>query len=689
MHSISDGESPPPAPKGFFGREELIEEVVKIAENLQPIALIGAGGIGKTSIARTVLHHGRIEELFGGNRRFICCDKFPVSRPHFLARLSEVIGAGVENPEDITPLRPFLSSEKMFIVLDNAESILDPHGPNHEEIYAVVDELCQFETICVCITSRITTVPRYCKRPQIPMLSMEAAKDIFYGIYSDRGHSEAIDELLKRLDFHALSITLLATTASDNVWDYGRLAKEWDLHHAQVLRTDHDGSLAATIELSLDSPTFRKLGPNARDLLGVVAFFPQGVDEENFDQLFPTITDGKVMFDKFCTLSLTHRSGNFITMLAPIREHLCPRDPKSSPLLRATKDRYFARLSVDFNTNKPRYGETRWIVSEDVNVEHLLDVFASDGADTGAWGACVNFMHHLHWQKPRQTVLRSKIEGLPDDHPSKAECLFVLSRLYGLIGNKAEQRRLLDHTLELGRQRRDFSLVAQTLRFLSRTSPPSEGIQQAEEALEMFERLGDLLERAKCLGALAWLLLRDNKLDAAERAALHKIDLLQNKGEEYMLCRAHCLLGAVYSSKREKGKAIHHFEAALTIVSAFGCQGAQFWIHYSLAVLFFDERDFNRANTHIEQARSHAGENMYKKGRGMHMQAWIWYQQRRLEEARSEAQRALVIFESLEAADIEECKKHLQEIEGAMESQVSAKLDSGGKFPSPGTSHPC
>ena len=686
---------PPPAPRAFFGRDGLIEEIIGHTIKLEPTALIGTGGIGKTSIALTVLHDDRIKKRFGDNRRFVRCDQFPASRTHFLARLSKVIGAGVENPDDLAPLRPLLSSKDTLIVLDNAESILDPQGPDQQEIYAVVGELCQFKTVCLCITSRIRTVPRYCKRPQIPTLSMEAAREIFYGIYGDDERSGVIDNLLQRLDFHALSITLLATTASDNAWDHDRLVKEWDTHRAQVLRTDHKESLAATIELSLTSPTFHTLGPNSRDLLEVVAFFPQGIDEKNLPWLFPTIPDRQNIFDKFCALSLTYRSNGFIAMLAPIRDYLYPRDPKSSPLLCATKDHYFTRLSVFCDPTTPGFGETRWIVSEDVNVEHLLDIFTSTEISTpDAWDACANFMQHLCWQKPRQTMLRSRVEALPNSHPSKALCLFRLSRLFASIGNFLEQKQLLIQSLPLWREQGDDYWVAATLRFLSNVNRKlglsREGIQQAEEALEIYKRLGDTVEQARCLEELARSLLDDNQLGAAEDTTLRIIDLLPGKGEEFPLCRSHQILGQIHCSKREKEKAIHHFKTALTIASPFNWPRELFWVHLRMAELFRDEDEFNDANTHVEQAKLYAADNPYDLGRGMEMQARIWYRQRRLEDARSEALRALETLEKLGAAnDAEDCKGLLQQIEEAIGSGTSGELNPVGEFSSQRTaSHP-
>ena len=672
------GESPPPAPRACFGRDELIEKIVGLAENLTPAALIGPGGIGKTSIALTVLHHNRIKQRFGDNRRFIRCDQFTTSYGHFLGRLSKAIGAGVENPRDLASLRPFLSSEEVLIVLDNAESILDPQGMDAQDIYCAVEELSQFSNIFLCITSRISTIPSDCEALDIPTLSIEAARDTFYRIYRNTEWSNLVDNILDQLDFHPLSITLLATVGHQNRWDTERLRKEWERRRTSVLETGHKKSLAAAIELSLASFLFQDLGPDARALLGAVAFFPQGVDENNLDWLFPTISNRIEAFDKFCILSLTYRSNGFVTMLAPLRDYLSPKDPTSSSLLCATRERYFTRMSVKVDPNSPDFRETRWITSEDANIEHLLDIFTTTDANSdGVWDACANFMRHLCWHKRRLVILGPKIEGLPNDHRSKPECLFELSRLFDSVGNQAEYIRLLTHAVNLQRGWGDDHEVARKLRHLSDANRgighTEEGIQHVKEALDIFERLGNTVEQAKCLTGLARLLRLGGQFDVAEEAALRANDLFSEKGDQFGLCESHRVLGEISRSKGDREKAIRHFEVTLGIASPFDWHNQLFGALYSLAWLFRNEGRFDDANACIERAKSHTVNSAYYLGCAMEMQAGIWHKQHRLGEARSEALRAADVYERLGATKkVEGCRNLLRNIEKELDTLAAS-----------------
>ena len=594
-----------------------------------------------------------------------------------LSRLSKVIGASIGNPKDLASLRPSLSSGETFIVFDNAESILDPEGTDAEEIYGVVEELSRFDNICLCITSRISAVPSDCETLDVPTLSVDAARDTFHRICKKVERSNLVDDILGQLDFHPLSITLLATVAHQNKWSADRLRREWGIQRTRMLQTMHNKSLATTIELSLASPMFQELGPDARALLEVVAFFPQGVDENNLSWLFPTISNGMNILDKFCVLSLAYRSNSFITMLAPLRDHLRPKDPKSSPLLRMAKERYFTRMSADIYPDKPEYRESRWIVSEDVNVEHLLDVFTTiDASSESIWDACANFMDHLYWHKARLVILTPKIEGLTDNHRSKPKCLFALSRLFHSVGNYTEDKRLLTDALELYREREDHRAVAQTLRHLSGTSLVTmlykEGILQVEEALEISKQLSDTVEQAKCLIDLADLLNLDEQPDSAEEAASRAINLLPETGEQYWVCKLHRILGKICYFKNETEKSIHHLEVALGIASSFDWDDQLFMVHSTLALLFFDEGRFNDAQNHLDRAKAHTVDSTYNMGLTIWVQARFWCKQGRLGEAKSEALRAAEVFEKLGAAEgLEDCRDLLRRIEREMTGSVN------------------
>ena len=365
-------------------------------------------------------------------------------------------------------------------------------------------------------------------------------------------------------------------------------------------------------------------------------------------------------------------------MLAPLRDYLRPQDPASSPLLLTTKECYFHRLSVDISPGEPGFEEARWAVSEDVNVEHLLDVFTSVDPDSvGVWDVCIHFMEHLYWHKKRLVILGPKIEALPDDHRYKPECLFELSRLFGQVENQTEEKRLLVHTLKLWRDRGEIHLVAQTLRFISEADRilglRKEGIERAEEALGIYKELNDTLGQARSWQRLAWLLYDDSQLDAAEEAASQAINILSNEPQQPNTCECHRLLGLICRSRGRTEEAITHFETAIGIASSFGWGSQLFWNHYNLADLFFGENRFDEAHAHVERAKSYVVNDTYRLGRVTELQASFWYKRGMFQEATSEALRAANLYGKIGAAKkVGDCETILRDIEEAVNEPAAS-----------------
>ena len=373
-------------------------------------------------------------------------------------------------------------------------------------------------------------------------------------------------------------------------------------------------------------------------------------------------------------------------MLAPLRDYFCPKDPALCPLLHKTKKCYFKRLLVGVKPGDPGFADTSWIVLEDMNVEHLLDVFTTiDANSNDVWDVCGDFIQHLTWHKPWLVTLGPKIEALPDDHRSKPNCMFELSQLFYSIGNNTECKQLLLHSLKLWRERGDSFEVANTLGFLSDANQClelyEEGIGQAREALGIYERRNDKLGQAMSWDYLSWLLHEDKQLDAAEEAASRAINLFLDEGDQFWVGRSHRLLGNIYHSKGETEKAINHFETALGIASPLNWHSEQFWIHFSLAWLFFNEHRLDAAHAHVKHAKSHTVNDLCNLGRTMLLWARILYKECKFGEAQSKALCAADVFEKFGAAmDLEDCRELLRDIEtGVGRSATSGQSDFNGE----------
>ena len=306
-----------PTPVKRFSREETVSEILDLTNQVASVALFGPIGIGKSFVARAVLHHNQTEARFGQNRHFIRCDDLTNSFGGFLQRLSDAICA--DRTASVAQLRSYLeTSPPLLLLLDGVDLILDPQAPESEDIYSTIEEFGSYEHVCLVTTSRMHPDIRGFHRVEVATLSEDDARDFFHGL-CDLPRSSAVDTLITRLDFHPLSIEHLASRVSENHWDDSTLLEAWDDDQTSGLKTSYFHMLKDIVEPAFCSPTISDLGTTARGVLSAIAAFPSGVKERELERIFHKITGIGEVVDVLCKFSFIHRQGGFVKMISPFR----------------------------------------------------------------------------------------------------------------------------------------------------------------------------------------------------------------------------------------------------------------------------------------------------------------------------------------------------------------------------------
>jgi len=296
-----------------------VNEILDLTDQVASTALYGPIGVGKSFVALTILHDNRTKDIFGRNRHFTRCDNPPNSLEGFIERLCDAIGAN--RTTDIGQLRSHLeSSPPLLLVLDGVDSILDPPSPEAKEISTIIEEFGSSQRVCLVTTSRIHPDFRGFRRFEVPMPSKDGAQEIFYN-HCNLIRSPLVDDLIAKLDFHPLSVDLLARSVRENGWDVTMLIQAWEDDQKGALGTKHRQNLKDALELSLCSPTIKNLGTRAQDTLNAIAAFPPGVEEGRLASIFPHITGVEVTVDVLCRFSLIYRQGGFVKVLSPFRSY--------------------------------------------------------------------------------------------------------------------------------------------------------------------------------------------------------------------------------------------------------------------------------------------------------------------------------------------------------------------------------
>ncbi|KAJ7770057.1 hypothetical protein B0H16DRAFT_1777129 [Mycena metata] len=330
----------PAKPKIFHGRESELADILKhFSQGTPRIAILGAGGMGKTSLAGAVLHHEEVITKYQGNRLFVACGT--VSSKVELASLIGVY-LGMKPGKDLTHtiLHHFSEGPPTLLILDNLETVWEP-VKSRKEVEEFLSLLTDITSLALMskITMRGTERPAKVQwtRPfLLPLepLSQEAAQKMFIDIADDKHSMDQVNQVLGLTDNMPLSINLLAHLVDAE--GCTEILLRWQREQTLVISEGHDqrSNLELSILLSLASSRITST-PHSQELLSLLSILPDGLSDTELKQSNFAIQDILDCKRALLRTALAYTDDHkWLKTLVPIREYMKKFLPPTDEMIR-------------------------------------------------------------------------------------------------------------------------------------------------------------------------------------------------------------------------------------------------------------------------------------------------------------------------------------------------------------------
>jgi predicted ATPase len=537
LKTISNTNLPHPA-SSFIGREAEVADVVKLVRGSRLVTLTGPGGSRKTRLAIEAA-----AELVSEHKNGV----FWVG----LATLREA----ADVPEEIAKtlgakdgLADHIGEREILLLLDNLEQVI-ASGPALGRLL----EACP--NLRLLVTSReLLRIRGEVDYPVLPLAQPEAV-----ALFCARARVEADDvvtELCRRLDNLPLAIELAAARANllPPRMLLERLAGRLDLLKAGRDADPRQATLRATIEWSHDL-----LADHEKSLFARLGIFGGGCTLPDAEEVVDAdIETMQSLLDK----SLLRRTADRYWMLETIREFAVERleaSGEADELRRRHAQRYLA-LAEEAEPNLRIYSQ-EWVDRLEMEVDNLrgaLDTFTSAGETQLAlqlFGALSDFWYYGgHVSEGRR---RGAVVLAADERATlvRARALIGAGEVATASWDHEADKRFTTEALAIYRSHGDARGIAVSLWTLGAAminlGEAAAAQPLVEEAVERFERVGDLHFAIVATRTLAWS--HEVQGDREECRRLHERNLARIKEAGFKEMEAHTV-GVLASYEAERGK---------------------------------------------------------------------------------------------------------------------------------------
>ncbi|KAJ7247817.1 hypothetical protein C8J57DRAFT_1673639, partial [Mycena rebaudengoi] len=323
----------PASPGIFHGRESELKDVVNVLlQDSARVAILGTGGMGKTSLAIAALHNPQVEAKYS-HRYFVPCHSSPTCT-ELAATIADHIALEKGSKMANKIVHHFAHAPPSLLALDNLETTWETLS-SRSEVEEFLSLLTDVPQLGLMITLRGAERPSKVKwtRPflaPLEPLSNVAAQQTFIEVV-DQGHDDAsIKELLRLTGNLPLAVSLIASVASSE--GCAQALSRWKLESTRMLSEGYDQRSSLDISIML-SYTSSRMTPGAQELLSILSLLPDGLADADLVQAQLPLHDILA-----CKVTLIQTALAFVgqdqhlKVLVPIREHILNIHPPANSL---------------------------------------------------------------------------------------------------------------------------------------------------------------------------------------------------------------------------------------------------------------------------------------------------------------------------------------------------------------------